>query len=126
MPSPAGVTSFAGHIYGSFPPGRIGSVAGHARHMLCMLRAHTQAYDLIKSLPGGWVPEVGWILVHINEARLAGASPPTSKKARPSFVAHQPAAIFGWGEPTTVSSVAPSCHRLRRQAGGHCVELLLV
>lgn len=51
---PAGVTSFAGHIYGSFPPGRIGSVAGHARHMLCMLRAHTQAYDLIKSMPGGW------------------------------------------------------------------------
>ena len=50
---PAGVTSFAGHIYGSFPPGRIGSVAGHARHMLCMLRAHTQAYELIKSMPGG-------------------------------------------------------------------------
>ena len=54
----AGVTSFAGHIYGSFPPGRIGSVAGHARHMLCMLRAHTQAYDLIKALPGGWAG--GW------------------------------------------------------------------
>lgn len=54
-----GVTSFAGHIYGSFPPGRIGSVAGHARHMLCMLRAHTQAYDLIKSLPGCADKQVG-------------------------------------------------------------------
>lgn len=54
-----GVTSFAGHIYGSFPPGRIAQVAGCARQMLNMLRAHSQAYDLIKSMPGGAAAQVG-------------------------------------------------------------------
>lgn len=49
---PAGVTSFAGHVYGSFPPGKMGRVAGCARQMLCMLRAHAQAYELIKGMPG--------------------------------------------------------------------------
>lgn len=53
------MTSFAGHVYGSFPPGRLGSVAGHARHMLTMFKAHTRAYSLIKGMPGrsggaGW------------------------------------------------------------------------
>jgi beta-glucosidase/6-phospho-beta-glucosidase/beta-galactosidase len=48
----AGVTSFAGHVYGSFPPGRIGHVAGAARQMLHMFRAHAQVYDIIKAMPG--------------------------------------------------------------------------
>lgn len=49
----AGVMSFAGHVYGSFPPGRMGHVAGCARHLLNMLRAHGKAYDVIKAMPGG-------------------------------------------------------------------------
>ena len=54
----AGVTSFAGHIYGSFPPGRIGQVAGCARQMLLMLRSHAQAYEVLKAMPGEWARPV--------------------------------------------------------------------
>lgn len=48
----ANVTSFAGFIYGSFPPGKMASISGCGRHLLNMLRAHTQAYNAIKALPG--------------------------------------------------------------------------
>ena len=41
---PTGVCSFAGFVYGSFPPGKVASIAGCGRHMLNMLRAHTHAY----------------------------------------------------------------------------------
>ncbi|PSC70754.1 glycoside hydrolase [Micractinium conductrix] len=54
-----GVTSFAGHVYGSFPPGRLANVAGCARQMLCMFRSHAAVYKLIKSLPGGESAQVG-------------------------------------------------------------------
>ncbi|EFN55966.1 hypothetical protein CHLNCDRAFT_145286 [Chlorella variabilis] len=54
-----GVTSFAGHIYGSFPPGRIGQVAGCARQMLLMLRSHAQAYEVLKAMPGGKEAQIG-------------------------------------------------------------------
>lgn len=54
-----GVMSFAGHVYGSFPPGRMGHVAGCARHLLNMLRAHGKAYDVIKAMPGGQESQVG-------------------------------------------------------------------
>ena len=46
------VATFCGYIYGHFPPARLANftLAGH--HFLNMLRAHTQAYDAIKQLPG--------------------------------------------------------------------------
>lgn len=57
-----GVTSFAGFIYGSFPPGHIGRIKGHGRHLLHMLRAHTDAYAALKAMPGGTAASIG--LVH--------------------------------------------------------------
>lgn len=57
-----GVTSFAGFVYGSFPPGRMARISGCGRHILHMLRAHTEAYAAIKALPGGKDTSVG--LVH--------------------------------------------------------------
>ncbi len=54
----ANVTSFAGHLYGSFPPGKVAQITGCGRHLLHMLRAHTQAYQAIKALPGGDMNEV--------------------------------------------------------------------
>ena len=57
-----GVTSFAGFIYGSFPPGRMARIAGCGQHILNMLRAHTDVYAAVKALPGGKEASIG--LVH--------------------------------------------------------------
>ncbi|KAL4422104.1 hypothetical protein ABPG77_003389, partial [Micractinium sp. CCAP 211/92] len=54
-----GLASFAGNVHGSFPPGRMAQVTGCGRQMLNMFRAHGQAYDLIKSMPGGSKAQVG-------------------------------------------------------------------
>lgn len=54
-----GVFSFAGHVYGSFPPGNLARVASCARHLLNMFRAHGQAYDTIKAMPGGKDAQIG-------------------------------------------------------------------
>lgn len=37
---------------GSFPPGKVARLGGCGRHLLNMLRAHTQAYNAIKAMPG--------------------------------------------------------------------------
>lgn len=47
------VTSFAGFIYGSFTPGKVARIHACGQHILNMLRAHTQAYNAIKAMPGG-------------------------------------------------------------------------
>jgi len=55
------VATFCGYIYGHFPPARLANftLAGH--HFLNMLRAHTQAYDAIKQLPGGREAKIGFV-----------------------------------------------------------------
>ena len=57
-----GVTSFAGFVYGSFPPGHMGRIPGCGRHILNMLKSHTAVYAAIKALPGGQNTSIG--LVH--------------------------------------------------------------
>jgi len=57
-----GVASFAGFIYGSFPPGKMARIRGYGKHLLNMLRAHTDAYAALKSLPGGADASIG--IVH--------------------------------------------------------------
>lgn len=57
-----GVTTFAGHIYGSFPPGKMARFGGSGRQLLHMLRSHTEAYDALKMLPGGSDASIG--IVH--------------------------------------------------------------
>lgn len=57
-----GLASFAGHVHGSFPPGKISRFFGAGRHFLNMLRAHTEAYEAMKSLPGGTEASIG--IVH--------------------------------------------------------------
>ena len=57
-----GVTSFAGFIYGSFPPGKMGRINGYGKHILSMLKSHTAVYKAIKAMPGGDEASIG--LVH--------------------------------------------------------------
>ncbi|KAL4538341.1 hypothetical protein Ndes2437B_g01352 [Nannochloris sp. 'desiccata'] len=57
-----GVTSFAGFVYGSFPPGKMARISGCGRHILHLLRAHTDVYAAIKVMPGGDQTSIG--LVH--------------------------------------------------------------
>lgn len=57
-----GVTSYAGCIYGGFPPGHLGRFSLCGRQILHMLRSHTEAYEALKALPGGKAASIG--LVH--------------------------------------------------------------
>ena len=47
-----GVFAFSGYVFGSFPPGRFMATRTAGLVVKHMLIAHTEAYNLIKSLPG--------------------------------------------------------------------------
>lgn len=144
-PPPPGVTSFAGHIYGSFPPGRFGSVAGCARQMLHMLRAHSRAYDLIKALPGAWWGGLGvrggqdgapaaasWGCGGGEAGRDGAPAKPQLSPCKLGWArwAARPLGVKPRSDRPHAAPPAPTptpvrCRR-RRRPGGHRVELLLV
>lgn len=49
------VETFCGYIHGQFPPAKLVNFTMAGQYFLNMLKAHTQAYNIIKSLPGNLV-----------------------------------------------------------------------
>ncbi|KAK9868650.1 hypothetical protein WJX84_001643 [Apatococcus fuscideae] len=68
-----GVQAFCGYIFGSFPPAHTLRPQLAGAHFCHMLRAHTAAYDAIKSCAGGRDVRVGIVHNYMNYAPITPA-----------------------------------------------------